>query len=131
MTEDTTGDKVANARKSIGAGVSAAFAAAIPLVGVALTDGVVTGQEAGGVAAAFAGALVSVAYVTWQTVNKPKPSEQEALGKLIATAAAVSAPIVLTEAPPISELVGGMQGNFVSEEDATPVPDGYQSKHTA
>jgi len=81
---------------AIGAAVSKAFAAAIPLVGSALTDGTVTADEAGGIAAAPAGALVTVDYVTWQTVNKAKPSDAAAL----AQAAAAIPPIVLQAVDP-------------------------------
>ena len=141
LATDTTKDKLAAARKAVGAGVSAAFAAAVPLVGVALTDGVVTGQEAGGVAAAFAGALVSVAYVTWQTVNKPTPSDVAAL-----TAAVQAVPPIVLEAVPNSEqsyqgwvtlpdpdapLPTAPEGHVQDEIDATPVADDYSPKHTA
>lgn len=95
LATDTTGDKIANARKAIGAGVSAAFAAAVPLLGTALVDGTVDGTEAGGIAAAFAGALVTVTYVTWQTVNRPKPTDVAAL----ANAVAAVPPIVVQAVP--------------------------------
>ena len=100
---DTFDQKVANGRKAIAAGVSAGFAAAVPLVGAALTDGQVTGDEAGGIAAAFAGALVTVAYVTWQTVNKARPSD---VAKLEQAVGAVP-PIVLEAVDPATiEYVG-------------------------
>lgn len=100
---DSTGDKLANARKAIAAGVAAAFAAGIPLFGKSILDGTVTGDEAGLIASAFFGALVSVTYVTWQTVNKPKPSD------IVALQAAVAAvpPIVVQGFDPTSvEFVG-------------------------
>jgi hypothetical protein len=101
---DTAGDKLANARKAIAAGVAAAFAAGIPLFGKAILDGVVTADEAGTTAAAFVGALVSVAYVTWQTVNKPKPTDVLALQEAVAAVP----PIVIATAvdPAAVEYVG-------------------------
>lgn len=134
--KDSASDKLANVRKAIGAGVSAAFAAAVPLLGLALTDGVVTGEEAGNVAAAFAGGLISVAYVTWQTVNRPKPSDVAKLQDMVAAVP----PIVLQAADPSTvQYVGSPElpvdpadlDKASEEVDATPPAEGYTPKHTA
>jgi len=127
---DTTGNKIDNARKSIAAGVSAAFAASIPLVGAALTDGVVTGQEAGGIAAAFAGALVTVGYVTWQTVNKPKPTDVAALDAQVTQLAAASAPIVVVAAPGAVEDDSLADPDELAAHDAALFSDDEEPKHS-
>ena len=105
--KNTTGDLLANGRKAAGAGVAAAFAAAVPVLGTALTDGVLDGDELGTIAAAFFGALVSVGYVTWQTVNRPTPKQEAQFVQAVDAAAHAVPPIVVQGVDPATvEYVG-------------------------
>jgi len=117
LVVDSTADKFANARKALAAGVAAAFAAGVPVFGNAILDGAVSGDEAGLVAAAFFGALFSVTYVTWQTVNRPKPTDIAAL------AAAVSA------VPPV--VVQGVDAASVEYVGEPELPEDPAPKHAA
>jgi len=105
--KNTMSDLLANGRKAAGAGFAAAFAAGIPVLGTALADGVVTGDEVGTIAAAFFGALFSVGYVTWQTANKPTPVQEAAFVQAVDQAAAAVPPIVVQGVDPATvEYVG-------------------------
>lgn len=57
-------------RKAIVAGASAGVAIATPLVGQALTDGVVTADEVAAVASAFIGAAILAGAATWAVRNE-------------------------------------------------------------
>jgi len=105
--KNTTGDLLANGRKAAGAGVAAAFAAAVPVLGTALTDGVLNGDELGTIAAAGFGALLSVGYVTWQTVNRPTPKQEAQFVQAVDAAAHAVPPIVVQGVDPaLVEYVG-------------------------
>lgn len=105
--KNTAGDLITNGRKAIAAGVAAGFSAAVPLVGAALTDGHLDGDELGGIAAAFAGALFAVGYVTWQTVNRPTPKQEAEFVQAVDAAANAVPPIVVQGVDPaVVEYVG-------------------------
>lgn len=134
--QDTFKDKLANARKAVGAGVTAGIAAATPLFINALQLGSeggasITGPEIGLVVGGFFGALASVGYVTWNTVNKPTPADIAALS------AAVSAvpPVFINSTPPSQQEYDGIPVEIPveipKEEDETPVAEGYQPRHTS
>lgn len=134
--KDTTSDKIGNARKAIAAGVAAAFAAGIPIFGRSILDGVITGDEAGLIASAFFGALASVGYVTWQTVNRIKPTD---IPKMEAIVGGVPQ-VVLRAADPATVQYVGLPDvptdpadldKAEDEVDETPAPEGYTPKHTA
>lgn len=142
--KDTVSDKLANARKAIGAGVTAGIAAATPLIVNAVqlgSDGgaTVTGAEIGIVVGGFFAALASVGYVTWQTANKPKPSDVAETEAVIAKVAAASAPIVVVASPGAvaddsladADALASHDANlFASEVDETPVDGDYDAKHS-
>ena len=141
--KDTVGAKLANARKAIGAGVTAGLAAATPLFISAIQIGSdggasVTGNEIGAIGGGFVAALLSVGYVTWQTANKPKPTDVAKIGAAIDAAAAASAPVtVLVNSEANTDQVDAVEAAIkadaalFSEVDETPVDKGYEPKHTA
>lgn len=62
----------ARIRKAVIAGAGAGVAAVMGMLPQVLQDAVVTAQEAGAVAGAFAAALVAVGWATWRVPNKPE-----------------------------------------------------------
>jgi hypothetical protein len=60
----------ARIRKAVIAGLGAGVAAAMGLLPQVLADAVVTAEEAGTLAGAFAAALVAVGWATWRVPNK-------------------------------------------------------------
>lgn len=139
---DTFKDKLGNARKAIGAGVTAGLAAATPLFISAIqigSDGgaTVTGNEIGAIGGGFVAALLSVGYVTWQTANKPKPTDVAKIEKAIDAAAIASAPITVAvtetattdNVDAVKAAIEGDAGLF-EETDETPVVEGYEPKHS-